>query len=232
MSIRIILADDHSMLLNALTRSLKLESDFEIVGTVNNGIDAIKVTKNLCPDVVLMDIGLPELDGIEATRRIKKMSPNVKILMLTMHSSEKYLIRSFHAGASGYVLKDCEFETLVKAVKIVNDNQIYIAPSLSQTWTDYLKGLMARDLFSKKTDHYIQPQSAQDPFVPVLADIVGLFCHDLSNLITASRLTLSHPELGYNEKIKKSISNMTETSNIIEDLLSIPHSLNSCNWRV
>lgn len=131
MSIKIILADDHTMLRYGLSRSLELEEDIDIVGQATNGHLTIELVKELSPDVVVMDIGMPDLNGIEATRRITKDHPNVKVVGLSMYSSDKYVREMFRAGASGYLLKNCTFEELIDAIRTVADGKTFISPSIS-----------------------------------------------------------------------------------------------------
>lgn len=131
MSIRIILADDHSIVRHGLMRSLQLEKDFEIVAQAQNGLSTIELARELSPDIIIMDISMPDLNGIEATRQITKESAEIKVIGLSMHSSRKYVTEMFKAGASGYLLKNCDFEELADAVRIVTSGKTYISPSIS-----------------------------------------------------------------------------------------------------
>lgn len=131
MSINIVLADDHSIVRHGLSRSFEQEKDINVVGQAKDGHSTIDLTRELSPDVVVMDIGMPDLNGIEATRRITKDYPKVKVIGLSMHSSYKYIREMFRAGASGYLLKDCPFEELVEAIKTVVGGKTYISPSIS-----------------------------------------------------------------------------------------------------
>jgi two-component system response regulator NreC len=144
MSIKIILADDHTMLRHGLSRSLEQEQDIEIVGQATNGHSTIELVKELLPDVVIMDIGMPDLNGIEATRRITNDYPNVKIVGLSMYSSDKYVREMFRAGASGYLLKNCTFEELTEAIRTVVNGKTYISPSISD--------MVVKEYASKPTD--------------------------------------------------------------------------------
>jgi two-component system response regulator NreC len=139
MSIRVILADDHTMLRHGLSRSFEMEKDIDIIGQTKDGHSTIELVEELSPDLVVMDIGMPGLNGIETTRKVKKDYPNVKVVGLSMHSSDKYIREMFRAGASGYLLKDCSFEELVEAIKTVAKGKMYISPSISDTVVkDYL----------------------------------------------------------------------------------------------
>lgn len=131
MSIRIVLADDHSILRDGISRSLEQEKDIEVVGQAADGLTAVQLVRKLKPDVIVMDIGMPELNGLEATRQITKEFPEVKVVGLSMHSGDKYVREMFKAGACGYVLKNCPFEELVMAIRTVANGNPYISPSIS-----------------------------------------------------------------------------------------------------
>jgi DNA-binding NarL/FixJ family response regulator len=126
---RIILADDHKIVLEGL-KSL-LESAFDLVGTVEDGRALLDAAKNLYPDVIIADISMPLLNGIEAVRQIKKISPNIKVIFLTMHPDVSYATEAFEAGASGYVLKHSAPAELVDAINEVIKGKTYITPMIA-----------------------------------------------------------------------------------------------------
>ena len=123
---RILLADDHKIILNGL-RSL-LESEFELVGKVEDGRALVSAAEKLRPDVIVVDISLPLLNGIEAVRHIKKVDPQVKVVFLTMHPDVTYAIRAFEVGASGYVLKHSASSELITAIHEAIRGRTYITP--------------------------------------------------------------------------------------------------------
>ncbi len=131
MSIRIILADDHAVLRHGLSKLLENEKDMEVIAQAKDGYSIINLAKELSPDVVIMDIGMPELNGIEATRQITKNCASVKVIALSMHSGKNFILEMFKAGASAYLLKDCEFEELINAIRTVITNKKYISPTIS-----------------------------------------------------------------------------------------------------
>jgi DNA-binding NarL/FixJ family response regulator len=133
MSIRIILADDHEILRHGLSRSFLNTEDIEVIGQAKDGHTAVELAKELSPTIIVMDIGMPDLNGVEATRQITKESPRVKVIGLSMHSSNKYVREMFKAGASGYLLKDCPFEELAKAIRTVAEGKAYVSPSIGET---------------------------------------------------------------------------------------------------
>lgn len=130
MSIKIILADDHEILRHGLSKSLEQESDIKVIGQASDGHSAVDLVRELQPDVIIMDIGMPDLNGVEATRKITKNHPKVKVIGLSMHSSDKYVREMFKAGASGYLLKNCPFEELTEAIRTVAGGKTYISPAI------------------------------------------------------------------------------------------------------
>jgi two-component system, NarL family, response regulator NreC len=136
MSIKIILADDHAMLRHGLSKSFQNEKDMEVIAQAKDGRTTVELAKELSPNVVIMDIGMPDLNGIEATRQIVKECPKVKVIALSMHSSKNFIIEMFKAGASGYLLKDCEFDELINAIRLVMNDKTYISPAISDVVVD------------------------------------------------------------------------------------------------
>ena len=133
MNIRILLADDHEILRHGLSRSFQQTEDIEVIGQAKDGHTAVELARELSPTIIVMDIGMPDLNGVEATRLITKESPRVKIIGLSMHSSNKYVREMFKAGASGYLLKDCPFDELAKAIRTVAEGKAYVSPSIGET---------------------------------------------------------------------------------------------------
>jgi two-component system response regulator NreC len=129
--IKVVLADDHQIVRHGLRSLLSAEPDIEVVGEADNGRAVIRLVQELSPQVVIMDISMPDLNGIEATRQILSDFSGVKVIALSMHSDSLFVLNMFKAGASGYLLKDCALEELVKAVRTVMNRKIYLSPSIS-----------------------------------------------------------------------------------------------------
>lgn len=127
MSIRILLADDHTIVLQGLSRFLQEQEGMEIVGQAKDGPTAVALARELKPDVVIMDISMPGLSGIEATREICQENPDIKIIGLSMHAAKRYVQEMCKAGACGYLLKDCDFEELIGAIHAVAGGGTYFA---------------------------------------------------------------------------------------------------------
>jgi two-component system response regulator NreC len=139
MSTRIILADDHGIMREGLRALLEKQPGIEVIAEAENGRTTVELSRELKPDVVIIDISMPDLNGIEATRQIIAESPGVKVIALSMHSDRKFVREMLSAGASGYMLKDSAFEELDKAISTVNDNQTYLSPGIADTVVkDYL----------------------------------------------------------------------------------------------
>ena len=141
MTIRLLLVDDHAVVRSGLKMLLESERDVEILGEAASASEAIEATMRLKPDVVLMDIGLPDLSGIDATLQIKKKAPQVAIVALTIHEDEEYFFKMLEAGASGYVPKRAAPEELITAIRAAATGQVYLYPSLAKLLVrDFLDG--------------------------------------------------------------------------------------------
>ena len=130
--IRVFLADDHTILREGLKYLLKEEVEIEVVGEAENGHRLLKEVKETTPDVVVVDITMPVLGGLEATQQLKKLLPKAKILILTMHTDEEYVHQAFKLGASGYLVKKAATQDLVSAIKAVHRGETYISPAVSE----------------------------------------------------------------------------------------------------
>jgi two-component system response regulator NreC len=146
MAIRLLLVDDHAVVRSGLKMLLENERDVEIIGEASSASEAIEATLRLKPTVILMDIGLPDLSGIDATREIKKRSAEVAIVALTIHEDEEYFFKMLEAGASGYVPKRAAPEELLTAIRAAASGQVYLYPSLAKLLVrDFLDGGRASD---------------------------------------------------------------------------------------
>jgi two-component system response regulator NreC len=140
MPVRILLCDDHALLRAGLKALLADEAGMEVVGEASDGNVAVEQAIRLRPDVALLDITMPELDGLEAARRIRRRAPQVKLLMLTMHDDPEYLFQALEAGAHGYVLKRAAETDLIDAIRTVQVDEAFLAPKAAQALiADYLK---------------------------------------------------------------------------------------------
>jgi len=131
MTVQILIADDHKLMREGLSSLLGQQSDIQVIAQAHNGREAIQLTERHCPDVVVMDVSMPDLNGIDATRQIVARRPKTKVIALSMHSDRQFVAEMFRAGASGYLLKDSAFEDLASAIRTVARNETYIAPRIS-----------------------------------------------------------------------------------------------------
>jgi len=140
MIIRILLADDHKIVREGLNSLLGREPDMEVVAMADNGRTAVQLAGQLMPDIAVIDIAMPDMNGIEATRRISAENREVKVLSLSMHSARRFVVEALSAGAKGYLLKDCAFDDLVRAIRTVAGNETYLSPKVAGLIVkDYLK---------------------------------------------------------------------------------------------
>ena len=140
MTIRVLLADDHALMREGLRALLTAAADIEVVGEVRTGREAEREVLQLNPDVVLMDIAMPDLNGIEAARVIHLKCPAVRIVMLSMHATAEYVYRAFEAGACGYLLKEVAVEEVITAVRAVHEGKRYLSPALAESVPDPASG--------------------------------------------------------------------------------------------
>ncbi|MBC8264157.1 MAG: response regulator transcription factor [Anaerolineales bacterium] len=138
MSTRVILVDNHRILREGIRSLLEKEPDIDVVGEAENAETAVQLARELSPDVVVMDIGLPDLSGIIATSQIIDGVPNVKVLALSMHSKTQFVKKMIEVGASGYLLKECAAEELTRAIKAVVAGQMYLSPEIAGGLVDNL----------------------------------------------------------------------------------------------
>ena len=155
---RILLADDHAVVRQGFRMILGAQADMEIVGEAGNGREAVTMTEQLKPDVVVMDVAMPELNGIEATRRIAESQPHTKVLALSMHKDSVYVREILRAGARGYLLKDSIDVDLLAAVRAVAKGEGYLSPAVSDTvLSDYRKHVTdPLDLLSSREREVLQ----------------------------------------------------------------------------
>jgi two-component system response regulator DegU len=130
MTIRLMLADDHRMLREGLSRSMR-EQGFDIVGEAGDGAEAVTLALNVRPDVILMDVTMPEIDGVEACRQVRAQLPDTKVVMLTMHADQGVLTSAIRAGATGYLVKDCSTEEIASAVRMAAGGETALSPQLA-----------------------------------------------------------------------------------------------------
>lgn len=162
MNIRVVLVDDHRLMREGLREILENESSIKVVGEADNGGTAVEITSQLLPDVVLMDISLPDMNGVEAIRQIKASVSDVHVLALSMYSTQRFVTEALGAGAKGYMLKDAAARELIEGVRAVADGNVYLSPAIASVIAqDYHRrlsttGLGAQTLLSPRERQIVQ----------------------------------------------------------------------------
>jgi two-component system response regulator NreC len=200
--ITILLADDHKILRQGLRTLLAKEMDMEVLAEAEDGRQAVRLVRELSPQVVIMDVGMPDLNGIEATRQILQESPETKVIALSMHSDRRFVTNMIKAGASGYLLKDSAFEELATAIRVVMARKTYLSHEIAHVVVkDYVKG-----------------GSKEDPSVfsvlsPREREVLQLMAEGKTNRQIAEML---HVSLKTVETHRQQIMNKLEIHNIVE----------------
>lgn len=184
MGIRVLLVDDHQIVRDGLRSLLGKQMDIEVIGEADNGRDALVLARELLPDVVVMDIGMRELNGIDATRQLKTEHPAVKVVALSMHSDRRYVSEMLAAGASGYLLKDSAFDELTLAIRSVAAGQMFLSQGVSGTvLDDYVRRLTGTGGDA--------PASGGKALSPREREVLQLIAEGASTKEVAARLHLS-----------------------------------------
>lgn len=148
MSIKVIIADDHKIMRDGLKSILEKQRDIEIIAEASDGRMTVELAIKLKPDVIIMDIAMPDMNGIEATRQIIEKSPKIKVIVLSMHSDQQFIIEMLNAGASGYLLKDCAFLELVNAIHAVMAKRSYLSPDIAHIMIEEYKHVLSKGKLS------------------------------------------------------------------------------------
>lgn len=187
--IRVLIADDHHVVRRGLLFFLKTQKDIEVVGEAKNGLEAVELVASLKPDIVLMDLVMPEMDGIQATKKIKKQWPTIQVLMLTSFSDKDHVLPAIEAGASGYQLKDIEPDELVESIRTIMRGEHTIHPEAT---TQLEEGLREE----KNLPHVL------NPLTPREQDVLAELTKGKSNREIASSLFVTE------KTVKTHISNI------------------------
>ena len=210
--IRVIIADDHALIRQGLMKVLSLESTISVVGEAENGREAIDKAVSLSPDVILMDINMPKVDGIEAAKEIKRIKPEVAVIALTIHDQEAYLVELIKCGVSGYVLKDVRPDELVRAIHQVHAGESYIP--------QVMMGKVLKELNRLST-------AAQEPdpdkLTPRELEVLQEVALGLSNKDIAEKLFISE------KTVKNHLTNIFQKCNVTDRTQAVMHGLKQ-NW--
>lgn len=182
---KILLADDHAVVRKGLRFILEQEPDLVVAGEAADGREAVRCARELAPHVVVMDIAMPQLNGIDATAQIVRQNPAVNVLILSMHNDEAYLLRALEAGARGFLLKDTAEEDLVRAVRVAAQGKPFFSPAIAQALLeDYMRSLQQRN----RQDSYSLLTDREKEVLQLLAE--GRSNKDVANLLNLSVYTV------------------------------------------
>ena len=179
--IRILIVDDHEVVRDGLAVMLARQDDFAVVGEAQNGLEAVEKTRELQPDVVLMDLRMPELNGVDAMRRIRNELPDIKFLVLTTYDTDEYIFDAIEAGAKGYLLKDASREELFRAVRAVHPGESLIEPGVQSRLLDRLAQLSRQATLSSSNDTLSGRET----------EVLQLMAHGSANKAIAAVLSIS-----------------------------------------
>jgi two-component system response regulator NreC len=195
--ITIVLADDHTIVRQGLAKLLEGDPSFKVVGEAENGREAIQRVEKLKPDVVLMDIAMPMLNGIEATRQIKKLAPQTKVVILSMHTHDRYINELFTLGASGYLLKDSTGTDIIKAIHAALKGQTYLSPSISRRVVEEYVSMKTR---SAEDERYNTLSNREREVFQMIAE--GLSTKEIADILCLSPSTVKSHRSKIIEKLQ------------------------------
>ncbi|ADL07151.1 response regulator [Thermosediminibacter oceani] len=196
--ISVVLADDHVLVRKGLKKILEMESDIEVVGEASNGLEAVEEVRTKAPDVVLMDINMPKLNGVEATRVLKKESLKTKVIILTIYDDREYLLELLKTGISGYILKDIDPQALVEAVRAVSRGETYIQPTLT-------RALIAEyNRLSQPISRASRPLTAREK------EVMAYIAEGMSNIEISEKLGISE------KTVKNHVSSILRKLNLMD----------------
>jgi DNA-binding NarL/FixJ family response regulator len=207
MTIRVVIADDHNVVRQGLRMFLSTDPALEIVGEARNGLEAVQLTADLTPDVVLMDILMPVMDGIHATAIIRKESPDTEVVALTSVLEDAAIVDAIRAGAIGYILKDTEASELIRAIKSAAEGQVHLTPQVAAR---LLKEVRA-------------PESGHEPLTERETDVLRLLAHGQSNKEISRALSIG--EQTAKSHISHILSKLNVPSRTQAALYAIRHGL-------
>jgi DNA-binding NarL/FixJ family response regulator len=195
-SIRVLLVEDHTIVRKGLRALLEGESDIEVVGEAEDGRQALDQVQQLLPDVVLMDLGMPGLNGLEATRQIKRQFPKIRVVVLTMHTDEESVFQVLQVGASGYLIKQARTEEVLAAIRAVYRGESFLSPSIS---TKVIEEYLRRAGKEEPVDPYERLTNREREVLQLIAE--GHSTQDIANLLYISAKTVETHRARLMEKL-------------------------------
>jgi RNA polymerase sigma factor (sigma-70 family) len=202
--ISVLLADDHTIVLQGLAKLLEGEASIRVVGVAHNGREAVTKVEELKPDVIVMDIAMPILNGIEATRQIKKIRPQSKVIILSMHSHDRFINELFSLGASGYLLKDSTGQDIIRAIQAAVRGDTYLSPSISRRVIENYVSLKKNK--SSQEELYSQLSNREREVFQMIAE--GRSTKEIADILCVSQSTVKTHRANIMEKLQ--IENLTQ----------------------
>jgi DNA-binding NarL/FixJ family response regulator len=198
--ISVLIADDHSIIRQGLKQILEMEEDIEVIAQAANGNEALKHARMYCPDIILMDINMPEMNGLQAIKELKSHEKNYKIIVLTIHEDREYMFKTLQMGAEGYVLKDSEPSVLIEAIRTVHNGETFIQPN------------MTKELVKEYNRVTIYKKDRKDPnnLTKREIEVLGLIAEGLINKQIAKQLYISE------KTVKNHVSNIFKKLNVTD----------------
>lgn len=196
--IRVLIADDHHMVRQGIKQILELENDIEVVSQASNGEEAVKLARQFKPDVTLMDINMPGMNGLQAIEELKKDEGVYKVVVLTIHQDREYLFKTIQLGAEGYVLKDAEASVLIEAIRTVSEGNTYIQPNMTSE--------LVRE-FTRISTHS-RSKEEENVLTSREIEVIGLIAEGLINKEIAKKLYISE------KTVKNHVSNIFKKLNV------------------
>ncbi len=195
-SVKIILAEDHLVFREMIKKSIQKIPDLEVIGEAGNGLELLELLKTTSPDMIILDIAVPELQGIESAQEIKKLYPEIKILMITMHKSSEHIYRAISAGVDAYLLKENAYADLISAIKTIREGKKYFSSLISDQVADIILGQPGE----KESDH-LQPLSRRE--LEILKYVAqGKTSKEIGELLLISDLTVHNHRVNIKKKLK------------------------------
>lgn len=184
--INVVLADDHVLVRNGIKAMLESDPEVSVIGEANNGVEALEIAKRLKPDILILDIRMPELNGLEAAAQLPQFSPETKALILSMHDSDDYVLQALQSGAYGYVLKDIDKHEFVRALKQIQSGSKYFSGAVSNVLAQSLLG--NKEMQNASTGTTTFPKSNQYHLTRRETEILSLIVHGKNNKDIADQL--------------------------------------------
>lgn len=209
--VRVLIVDDHWAVLEGVKSALEKEPEFKVVGTASDGLEAVKATRSLKPDIVILDISMPNMNGVQTTSEIKRIDDNIRIIIFSMYSDKEYVISLFRAGISGYVLKAGSITDLVMAAKSVRSGGCYFSPLIQASLRGHIEALATG---GKGNDNATEGDTMnlsvrEKEILPLLAD--GLSAREISKRLNISPKTVESHKYNIMEKLNiSSLADLTK----------------------